>query len=414
MDTWGDKEFKGKNLVVCCDGTDNEFGEDNTNVVRLFSVALKQSEKQIVFYDPGLGTFPATGALTPVAKWCTKKLGSAFGYGLSKNIADTYEFLMENYAPGDRIYLFGFSRGAYTVRVLAALIHVCGLMDKPNHNLIPYAIDLFNKEATRAKKKNDRVEQRTGNKQPLELPVCTQFKRIFSVTPEIHFLGVWDTVSSVGTIYDPFDLPYTRWNPSVKTVRHAMAIDEERKFFRTNLWSRSPQSTDVRQVWFAGGHADVGGGYPEAESGLAKMTLAWMLDQARVALLQIDDSKLLDIFPDKKISPSPVPTPPDALPPLHNELDKLFWKVVQWVPRRHWVRDKITGRFSWQWNCSPRPMPRHIDDDALIHRTVFERLERDPTYRPVNLPANVCDDHDVPVDWKQMPGVVRKVTDPMT
>lgn len=403
MNTLGDTEFKAKNLVVCCDGTDNEFGEDNTNVVRLFSVALKHAAKQIAFYDPGLGTFPATGALTPMAKWFTKKMGSAFGYGLSKNIADSYEFLMENYAPGDRIYLFGFSRGAYTVRALASLIHVCGLMYTQNRNLIPYAIELFKKEATGAKKKNDREEQRTGKKQALELPVCTQFKRVFSVTPQIHFLGVWDTVSSVGTIYDPFNLPYTRWNPSVKTVRHAISIDEQRKFFRTNLWSMSPQPTDVKQVWFAGAHADVGGGYPEAQSGLAKIALAWLLDEARAAQLQIDDGKLPDILPRGNTAPPPVP--PDAMAPMHNELDKLFWKVLQWIPRRHWVRNKDTGRYSLKWNFSPKPTPRHIEDGALIHRTVFERMQHDPSYRPVNLPENVRDNKNAAVDWRRMLGV---------
>ncbi len=132
-----------KNLVVCCDGTDDEFGKNNTNVVRLYSVLVRQADRQVAFYAPGLGTFPAPGALTPVSKWLTQTMGSAFGLGLSHSIAISYRFLMENHAPGDRIYLFGFSRGAYAVRVLAALIHACGLMNPQNRNLIPYAIDLL-------------------------------------------------------------------------------------------------------------------------------------------------------------------------------------------------------------------------------------------------------------------------------
>ena len=144
--------YQGKNLVVCCDGTDNEFGEDNTNVVRLLSLALKQDEQQVVFYEPGLGTFPAPGAITPLQKMITKKMGSAFGFGWTKNLAVCYEFLVEHYNPGDRIYLFGFSRGAYTARALAALIHVCGLMQTKNANLVPYAIKLFESEASKAKK----------------------------------------------------------------------------------------------------------------------------------------------------------------------------------------------------------------------------------------------------------------------
>jgi uncharacterized protein (DUF2235 family) len=383
----------GKNLVVCCDGTNNEFGEDNTNVVRLFAVALKQTDNQITFYDPGLGTFPAPGALTPVVKTVTKLMGSAFGYGLSENIADAYEFLADNYTAGDRIYLFGFSRGAYTMRALAALIHVCGLMSAQNRNLISYAIDLFKQEATSAKKKADAEERRTGQKQPLALPVCDQFKQVFSVAPKIHFIGVWDTVSSVGTIYDPFNLPYTRWNPSVKTVRHAISIDEKRKFFRTNLWSMLTRDTDVKQVWFAGVHADVGGGYPEEKSGLARTTLQWMLKEAALAGLQIDPSKLPYAFPEQ-----PVPASE-----LHDELRKLGWKLAQWIPRRYAARDKPTGRYVWRWNLSPRAAPRHIEDNSMIHESVFERMRDDRTYRPVNLPERVRNEEGVTVAWKRPP-----------
>ena len=380
-----DSDVQGKNLVVCCDGTNNEFGENNTNVVRLLSLALKRDEQQIVFYDPGLGTFPAPGALTPLQKWVTKMLGSAFGYGLSHSVAVCYDFLVEHYKPGDRIYLFGFSRGAYTARVLAALIHACGLMHTKNRNLVPYVIDLFRKEATKAKKRNDKAERQAGRKQPLQLPVCDTFKQAFCLTPPIHFLGVWDTVSSVGTIFDPFNLPYTRWNPSVKTVRHAISIDEQRKFFRTNLWSTTTHETDVKQVWFAGVHADVGGGYEESQSGLAKIALQWMLDEAHAADLVIDDAQLPTVFPPPDTA-SPLAAP-DPTAPMHNELDHFFWKVLQWVPRRHWVRDNHTGQFTRCWDFSSKPLPRPIPSNATIHPTVYERMEKVPDYKPVNLPG---------------------------
>jgi uncharacterized protein (DUF2235 family) len=379
-----DEDYQGKNLVICCDGTNNEFGENNTNVVRLLSLALKRNDQQIVFYDPGLGTFPAPGAFTPLQKWYTKTLGSAFGYGLSHNLEVCYDFLVEHYVPGDRIYLFGFSRGAYTVRALAALIHVCGLMHTKNRNLVPYVIDLFRSEATKAKKRNDIAERKAGKKLPLSLPVCNEFKRVFCITPTIHFLGVWDTVSSVGTIFDPFHLPHTRWNPSVITVRHAISIDEKRKFFRTNLWSSSGQSTHVKQVWFAGVHADVGGGYIESESGLAKITLDWMLTEARAAQLLIDEAQWYTVFPENDASDL---VGPDPLAPMHNELDKLMWKILQWVPRRYWIRDSATGNFVRRWNFSPKPMPRFIPKGSDIHPTVSERMEKIPEYRPENLLA---------------------------
>lgn len=381
-----DNDYKGKNLVVCCDGTDNEFGVDNTNVVRLLSLTLKQDEEQVVFYEPGLGTFPAPGAITPLLKWVTKKLGSAFGYGLSQNLAVCYQFLVENYKPGDRIYLFGFSRGAYTARALAALIHVCGLMRTKNYNLVPYAIKLFESEASNAKKHNDKEELRTGKRHSLKLSVCDEFKRVFSTSPGIHFLGVWDTVSSIGSIFDPYNLPHTRWNPSVKTVRHAISIDEMRKFFRTNPWSDSKkQCTDVKQVWFAGVHADIGGGYKESESGLAKVTLQWMLDEARAAGLVIDEAQLPTVFPaDAKDSTL---SRPDAGAKIHNELESFFWKLMQCVPRRYWTRDEATGKFIRRWDWSFSPLLRPISKDADIHPSVFERIEKDSDYNPVNLPT---------------------------
>lgn len=83
---------------------------------------------------------------------------------------------------------------------------------------------------------------------------------------------------------------------------------------------------------------------------------------------------------------------------MHNEWDKLFWKILQWIPRRHWVRDKDSGRYSLKWDCSPKPTLRHMEEGELIHRAVFERMERDPSYRPVNLPDNVRDDKNAPGD----------------
>lgn len=385
MDTTDSTRKKEKNLVVFCDGTNNMFCENNTNVVRLLSLALKDNDRQILFYEPGLGTFPAPGAMTALSKWFTRTMGSAFGYGLSSNICVSYDFLVEHYRPGDRIYLFGFSRGAYTVRALAALIHVCGLLRTKNHNLVPYIIKLFISEAAQAKKKNDKIERRTGRKQALELPVCSEFKRVMAISPEIHFMGLWDTVSSVGTIYNPFKLPHTHWNPSVRTVRHAISIDEKRKFFRTNLWSSSPQRTDVKQVWFPGVHADIGGGYPEAESGLAKITLAWMLDEARAARLDIDDTQLPSVFPEAD-SPAPLAAP-DPCAKMHNELKKFGWKLLQWIPRRYWYRNEKTGQFDRKWDFSPGAKPRFIPAGSLLDASVAERMACVPDYRPENVPS---------------------------
>ena len=106
-----------KNIVICCDGTGNEFGRSNSNVVKLYSI-LQHDSAQIAYYHPGVGTMGSRNALSKVDKLWTKLIGLAFGYGISDNVADAYQFLMRNFEPGDQVFVFGFSRGAYTARAL--------------------------------------------------------------------------------------------------------------------------------------------------------------------------------------------------------------------------------------------------------------------------------------------------------
>lgn len=379
-----------KNIAICCDGTNNKFGQANTNVVKLFSVAVQRGGEQVVFYDPGVGTFSDTAALTPLAKNTTRFMGSAFGYGISRNLANAYEFLSDHYQPDDRIFLFGFSRGAYAVRSLAALLYVCGVLHREHRNLIAYAIELFKHEYPDAAKVVEAERRRTGAAPPLRLPLCRAFADTFSDRPQIHFLGLWDTVSSIGTILNPLKLPYTRWNPIVRRVRHAVAIDERRKFFRQNLWS-AQQDADIKQVWFAGDHSDVGGGYDEAESGLSKIALEWMLGEAKDAHFRIDQSRIRQVLPPPGSAPLA-----DCEARMHNELDNLRWKFAQLVPRQVWAHGK--NRVRW----SPTELPRYIEAGSLIHHSVFERMRRRPEYRPQNLPDEVLDEQGTPVRWKQM------------
>jgi len=118
----------GKNVVVCCDGTANEFATDHTNVLKLFRVLDNVGDRQVAFYHPGLGTMEAAAALTNVARKATKFLGLAVGYGLEADVCNAYGFLMKQFQPGDTLYMFGFSRGAYTVRAVASLLHMYGLL----------------------------------------------------------------------------------------------------------------------------------------------------------------------------------------------------------------------------------------------------------------------------------------------
>jgi uncharacterized protein (DUF2235 family) len=130
----------GRNLVVCCDGTANEFARDATNVIRLFSAVVQDPARQLALYHPGLGTMEAASALTGVARLVTRLLGKAFGYGLESDVGTIYAFLMRFHQPGDRVFLFGFSRGAYTVRAVASLVHLYGLLRPGQEAMIPYAI----------------------------------------------------------------------------------------------------------------------------------------------------------------------------------------------------------------------------------------------------------------------------------
>ena len=176
-----------KNIVVCCDGTSNQYGPENTNVLRLYSVISRDPIVQATFYDPGVGTFSAQPMLTQVGTRFQRLLGLAFGRGLTQNILEAYGFLMQSWEPGDRIFLFGFSRGAYTARALAAMIHRVGLLHRDNRNLIPYADQIFK------------------NEHPKD--VVEGFRRTFARPCPIHFIGVWDTVSSVGWVWGSICTP---------------------------------------------------------------------------------------------------------------------------------------------------------------------------------------------------------------
>src|SRR5215813_774939 len=193
-----------KNIVICLDGTANEFGQKNSNVIKLYATLVQDPQAQVAYYHPGLGTMGAPGALTKLAQSWTRLKGLAFGYGLAAGIGDAYSFLMETYQAGDNIYIFGFSRGAYTARSLAAMLHMYGLLRPGNEALVPYITRLF----------------RSHDKAIFAL--AAKFKDTFSSPCKPRFLGLYDTVSSVGWIYSPVKLPYTAQNPDVSIVRHAV------------------------------------------------------------------------------------------------------------------------------------------------------------------------------------------------
>ena len=364
-----------RNLVLCCDGTANEFAQDRTNVVKLYSVLNHDPQLQRAYYHPGLGTMEPGGALTPIARRVTKLLGAAFGYGLSDDIRDAYVFLMQRYEPGDRVFMFGFSRGAYTVRAVAAMLHLYGLIRPGNERLVPYAIRMMMgikaAEGQGAKAQDQRKSY---------FGLARDFRSsMTSGDFGVHFVGVWDTVSSIGWYENPLKLPYVADNPSINIGRHAIAIDERRAFFRTHSWRPGEAAAthgpcDVKQVWFPGVHCDVGGGYPEAESGLSKITLGWMLAEARGAGLLIDDDREAAVLGRTSAGRS-MPADPDG--PLHESL-KGWWRLAEFVPKKHFDgRTRTTRRRA---NLFRR---RTMPAGALVHESAFLRAgdyaERLPT-----------------------------------
>jgi uncharacterized protein (DUF2235 family) len=328
-----------RNIVVCSDGTGNTFGAQVSNVSRLVQlIDLDHPEQQVAFYDQGIGTDPryinavkaykdrervqrrALDILDPPfqAWWIpssvVRGIGLAIGYGLRRNVKELYTALAQCYEDSDNIYLFGFSRGAFTVRVLAGLLFRCGLLPKDSidfEDKFQQAYDLF-----------------TPHLQDFD--AVARFKREEKVrTPRVYFLGIWDTVKSYGGIW-PQSLPHLRHNPIVDNVRHALALDEQRSWFLPTSWggidSDRPvddpaayRDQDVVEVWFRGVHSDVGGGFDDDAA--ARIPLRWMLNEAATAGLRINAA-------GRELAASADP----VCPALHESLTG-GWLVTEYLPR---------------------------------------------------------------------------------
>lgn len=302
-----------KNIVICCDGTGNEVSaSEYTNVVKLYRRLRKHdASQQLNYYDPGLGTLGTPGFRTWTFTKLSRLRGLATGYGLEDNVKDAYLFLMRNYEENDRVFLFGFSRGAYTVRALSGMLFRIGLLEAGNDQLAEHAIKRF-------------FERARGTP---DWRGMARFKKIFSRPCPVHFVGVWDTVNSVGLLR-PKKLAQTADMKGVSHGRHAVALNEMRSKFRTNLWEPE-NGQNFAQVWFPGVHADVGGSY--RESGLSDAALEWMLVEAAKFGLLIETTS------DDELKPNP-------LGKMHNSLLPVWW-LLGW-----WARDidpLRTGRPVW-------------------------------------------------------------------
>jgi uncharacterized protein (DUF2235 family) len=397
-----------RNIIVCCDGTGNQFGDANSNVVKLYTACLINKE-QVGYYHPGVGTMGAPQARS----WLTRKTsvlrGLAFATGFMDNVEDAYRYLMGTYKEGDRIFLFGFSRGSYTVRALAAILQAYGLLCKGNEGHIPYLLRLFQQDmkAARTEARLHR-ERRTGRKKTV-LDAHPAFKQTFCHDVIIHFAGIWDTVSSVGWITQPFRLLYSAQNPIIQTGRHAVSIDERRCFYQDNLWGPAlpmqqtptlgekhlqedgsiefrPEPQDILQVWFAGVHSDIGGSYPQHQSALSNRALRWLLDEAIAHGLLVKQDRVHLIFglptQESYAAASLFRTPVEP-GRVHPSLSGAWW-LLEVLPHRSYVMD--TDQEHWR---IPLGRSRRLPTGAIVHPSVIVRMaDAQANYKPRNLPIN--------------------------
>jgi uncharacterized protein (DUF2235 family) len=371
-----------KNIVILLDGTSNEIECDRSNILRLYGVLAKDAG-QLVYYDPGVGTFGAEGSWSRFWPKAHEVWGLVTGWGIDQNVKEAYRFLVENYDSGkrqgaeqaerDRIFIFGFSRGAYSARILSGFIHAVGLIEPRNLNLLDYVYRAY-KSIGEDEKQEAFAEVRL-------------YERILNPDrPPIRMLGLFDTVASViesgrrGVRLKSH--AFTSRNSSVEAVLHAVAIDEQRTMFRPQLWPAdqeywgnpfnraAAQPQDVKEVWFAGGHGDIGGGYPEVESALCKVPLVWMIERAKLCGLDFRPQSLNSVVMGKSAKSAYVK--PDALGAAHNTMT-VGWSLLEFLPRR---RQTNSSRPALLGVTLPLFERRFIPSGATVHNSVIERAQK--------------------------------------
>lgn len=343
-----------KKLVICCDGTWNRADQTTdegrpcpTNVLRFAYLTAKRDAAgapQILFYDQGVGTGNRVDRMT----------GGAFGEGLEDNIHDAYRFLIANYEDGDQIYLVGFSRGAFTARSIGGMIRKCGILQRPAVGRYSEALELY-------RRRDDGPDDAH----------CRRFRAEHSLVGDrpipIRFVGVWDTVGSLGIplrglrslTRRKHRFHDTELSGSVEHAYHALAIDERRAPFEPTQWTSDPKGAQkVEQVWFAGVHSDIGGGYGVRQ--ISDISLEWMLGKAQGAGLAIDAG-----------ARQKNPLDPRPLADLHDSKRGLY-RVTPGIDRPIGLRPDPDGR----------PV---ADSTQSLHPSVLARWDADRSYRPPNL-----------------------------
>lgn len=289
-----------KRIVICADGTWNLRDQVDpetkkrrpTNVTKIARAIRTRDSKgvdQIVFYHDGLGT---SGGLDKIT-------GGAFGQGIEGNIRNLYRSIVYNFEPGDEIYMFGFSRGAFTVRSLAGFMNCVGLVDKDDDYYVPELYACYEKGF-----RPNTPEWRNAFPHSQGFQKLRIGERDLRTCPPIRFIGVWDTVGALGApgwlgkfinknkyVYHDVGL-----HPTIENAYHALAIDEQRKPFTPNLWTRPEGwAGKLEQAWFAGVHSNIGGSYNP--DGLANEALHWIVEKAEALGLETDSAYLSKFRP---------------------------------------------------------------------------------------------------------------------
>lgn len=377
-----------KNIVVLSDGTGNSSAKlARTNVWRLYEALDLTRDDQVALYDDGVGT----SSFRPLAL-----LGGAFGWGLKRNILDLYVFLCRNYQPGDKIFGFGFSRGAFTIRVLLGFLAsegvITGQSDAELARLARHAYRSYRS------KKYKTTAPLVHLLRPVRNVLVALWDRLRGRVPyqqvartpvKVEFAGLWDTVDAYGLPVDeltagwskmvwPLSLPNCALSPIVQKACHALSLDDERNTFHPVLWDerQEPQNLTstlldqerLSQVWFAGMHSDVGGGYPDDSA--AHVSLSWIGEEAAARGLRYQASLLLD---PGDTFPSIWKTKASFHTPIHDSRRGLG-VYYRYNPRKLYLLTQ-DSRASVQIG---RPK---------IHESVFERIQTPAAgYAPIVLP----------------------------
>lgn len=329
-----------KRIVICSDGTwQTPHQEDTTHVVEMARAVLPTAPDgttQVVFYDWGVGT----------ESWANRLAGGIGGKGIERNIRDCYRFLVHNYEVGDEIYLFGFSRGAYTVRSLAGFIRNCGVLRKSEAARLPEAYRLYRRKDAAP----DSDEAKT-------------FRSACAREATIAFIGVWDTVGALGIplrglsklTAHRHEFHDVELSACVKRGCHALAIDERRRPFRPSLWRAQPKPGQiVEQVWFSGVHGDVGGCLDPA---LGKPAFTWMKERASDAGLALDESPM---------------SPTGSRPAPANQPAGLLGRAVAWL-RELVAQPRQIGSDGTQW-VHPSARDRYVSDPSGVSANLAKYL----------------------------------------